>query len=124
MKQKPKHVFGQGLGWYCKWAKSGHAFGCYHRKYSRPCMAAIPNSLPICMKFSMRVVLHEKRTHAKNRPDRTTICKLKNFFFAFVFFTFSLFVFYLEKLISLASGYLTFNDREQKISQTFFAKKS
>ena len=39
------------------------------------------------------------------------------------FFTFPLFVFYLEKLISLASGYLTFNDREQKISQTFFAKK-
>ena len=39
------------------------------------------------------------------------------------FFTFPLFVFYFEKLISLASGYLPFNDREQQISQIFFCKK-
>ena len=90
-------------------------------------MAAMPNSWPICMKFSMRVVFHEKTTHAKNRPDRTTICKiickLKKFFF---FFTFPLFVFLfsiLKSLFFLSIGVFNFQWPRTANFANFFCKK-
>ena len=69
IKQKPKRSFWRGIGWYCKWSKSSSGFGLNHRKTlimaAILCMAGMPSSWPIGVKFGMRVVFRQTTNYAK-----------------------------------------------------------